>query len=271
MQSITYIINTLIRALKERDLISTKDIEDNFYSVRDLYENRVVLFKTICHTYPKLSWKTKMHNDGTMFNDSFLAGITTPKGDATYHIKMEHFDEFQIKEIGKGPIYDGYKANDVLTRINSLPLLKSNYIETDKYRILIEEPTKPLSEEELKKQKLTKLINQLLAYLKELDIIKTVDVTDGNHKLKELYKQKRELFKFICHNYPDLAWKSLLEDNNTFIAGLNTPLGPACYILNKEHFEEFNVNQLRECSVSKEEASQDFVKKMSSLKIRQMI
>jgi hypothetical protein len=79
--------NTLIKELKDEKILSAKEIADRYYTIRNCIDHRLVLFKIICHTYPKLAWKTKQHFDGGMFDDSFLVGITTPLGDATYHFK----------------------------------------------------------------------------------------------------------------------------------------------------------------------------------------
>jgi len=47
-------------------------------------------------------------------------GINTPLGIATYHFKLEYWDEFPIKELEHTPQYDGYSPDEVLSRIKSL-------------------------------------------------------------------------------------------------------------------------------------------------------
>jgi len=300
------LVNAFIKTLKDENALSTKELADNHYSVRELYEHRLTLFKLICHSYPSLAWKTKCHADGTMFNDSFLAGINTPTGVASYHFKMTNFDEFEIKEIEQGPPYDGYTPEDVLKRINSLPkfernyilpkqtdngivngrgtsVAEKNYIETDKTIIYnpIEEISSDLQQiitddknaEKIKK--LTDCLNEAFLLLKELNLIKSVDISDGNHTIKELYQQKRELFKFLCHNYKDLSWKSECYSDgspapkDTFLAGINTPLGATCYVLNKEHYDSFSIQALSKAPISSDDVYTDVLKKLSSLKIRQ--
>lgn len=275
------IINALIKTLKSENILSTKDLADNYYTVRELYEHRLALFKIICHTYPDLAWKTRKHFDGSMFNDSFLAGITTPLGDASYHFKIDRYDEFDLTELEKGPLYDGYTPEDVINRLNSLPLINNSYIDTGKSVIykaendltaLLLNPVDDINSQKMKR--LAEIVNELIILLRDLDLIKTVDISDGNHKLKELYKQKRELFKMICHNYYDLAWKSKIDitgniiSEDTFMAGLNTPLGPVCYVLNDEHYNEFNIAALSRAPLSKDEIYVEVVKKISSIKIR---
>ena len=269
-------INELIKFLKKSGFLSTKELVDKYYSVQELYEHRLVLFKIICHTYPHLAWKAKRHFDGSMFNDSFLSGIVTPLGNASYHFKLDRFDEFKVTEIESAPKYDGYTSDEALDRINSLPLLGNDYIDTgnnllgtyrDWQRSNIKIP-------EEKSQQLVNIINGLIGLLKEMDVIKTTDISDGNHTFRQLYKQKRELFKLICHNYVDLAWKSKYDaggniiSEDTFIAGLNTPLGPVGYVLNDERFEQFNIESLSKAPINKKEIYYNVTKKLSSLNIR---
>ena len=50
------------------------------------------MFCTICNCFPNLFWKSRKHFDeenDPMFNGDFIAGINTPEGIATYHIKLE--------------------------------------------------------------------------------------------------------------------------------------------------------------------------------------
>ena len=278
-------LNALIKSLKDSGFLVAKDIADRHYTIRQLYEHRLMLFKIICHTYSHLAWKTNRHFDGDMFNDSFLVGITTPLGNATYHFKKEHYDEFEVIEIEKGPKYDGYTPDDVINRINSLPLIGNHYVDTGKstihndidetYEILNQSINSKENLEDMKR--LTEVINELLSLLRKMDLIKTIDIGDSNHTFKELYKQKRELFKLICHNYNDLAWKSKNDingasvSNDTFIAGLNTPLGPVCYILNDDYYDEFNVISLSNAPIKKDEIYFDVIKKEGLLGNHDMI
>lgn len=55
-----------------------------------------------------------------MFNGCFIAGINTPKGVITFHLKMKFWDELKICEIYNAPKYDGYTEDDVKERIKSL-------------------------------------------------------------------------------------------------------------------------------------------------------
>lgn len=102
---------------------SVKSISDGNHTFADLYSQRMYLFSVICSCYPELSWKSRKHFDeenDPMFNGCFIVGINTPVGIATYHFKLEYWNEFPIKEIEHAPQYDRYSIEDVLSRVKSL-------------------------------------------------------------------------------------------------------------------------------------------------------
>lgn len=116
-------INNLILLNKENGDISTKEISDGHHTFGELYKNRIILFCTLCNLLPDLSWKSKKHFDeenDPMFDDSFIAGINTPSGIATYHVKLKYWNLFNIKELERAPKYDLYSNEEVLERILSL-------------------------------------------------------------------------------------------------------------------------------------------------------
>lgn len=112
-------INDLILQYKSEGW-STKDVSDKWHTFGELYYHRMILFLTIQKAYPKISWKSKQHHDGTMFDDSFIVGIETPEGQYSYHYNLKYWDLFDgIKELEKAPEYDGHKPRDI-TRLLSL-------------------------------------------------------------------------------------------------------------------------------------------------------
>lgn len=111
-------INKLILEGKEQSF-STKGISDKWHTFDELYYHRMILTYVILKSYPSLSWKSKQHHDGTMFDDSFIVGINTPKGQYSYHYNLEHWDLFDIRELDKAAAYDGHKPEDI-TRLISL-------------------------------------------------------------------------------------------------------------------------------------------------------
>ena len=116
-------INEMIKTSRLEGNISTKDISDVYHTFRQLYNHRTILFALVCNAYPELSWKSKKHyeeENDPMFNGDFIAGINTPDGVVTFHIKLEYWDSFKIPELERAPQYDGYSGENALTRIFSI-------------------------------------------------------------------------------------------------------------------------------------------------------
>ena len=104
-------INDLIMESKLSEEISTKEISDGHHTFGELYHHRIILFCTLCNIFADVSCKSKKHFDeenDPMFNDSFIAGINTHDGIATYHIKLKYWNMFDIPEIDRAPKYEQY-------------------------------------------------------------------------------------------------------------------------------------------------------------------
>ena len=99
---------------------------DGYHTFNELYHHRAVLFAALQNAYPDLSWKSKLHSDGTMFENMFIAGINTPAGMYTYHSDMSEWDMFTCAEIEYAPEWDGHKPEDVgrLMSLSSVNLEK---------------------------------------------------------------------------------------------------------------------------------------------------
>ena len=97
------------------------DLSDGYHTFNELYHHRAVLFSVICNSFKPLAWKSKKHNDGTMYNGMFIVGIATPKGNATYHYDIEpYWDMFDVKELDKAPEWDGHTPSEAIERISKL-------------------------------------------------------------------------------------------------------------------------------------------------------
>lgn len=114
------IVNELILKLKEKDLIETDLISDGYHTFDNLYFQRCILFAFICIQNKEISWKSKKHSDGSMYDNYFIVGIDTPKGSYTYHYHMQYWDYFEIKEIENAPEWDGHTEKDIVDRLFSL-------------------------------------------------------------------------------------------------------------------------------------------------------
>ena len=110
---LTKIINKIIVDAKEEGW-SSKGISDKWHTFGELYFHRMMLFLSLQLAHKDISWKSKQHHDGTMFDDSFIVGINTPKGQYSYHYDVEFWELFKdIKELERAPEYDGHKPSDI--------------------------------------------------------------------------------------------------------------------------------------------------------------
>lgn len=93
--------------------IKVGEISDGYHTFDELYYHRMVLFAMICNTYKQKAWKSLKHSDGTMFDNYFIVGITTPRGNYTYHYDVQYWDYFEVKELDYALTWDGHKPNDI--------------------------------------------------------------------------------------------------------------------------------------------------------------
>lgn len=114
------VVQDLIDGLRKNNMLETGRISDGYHTFDELYFHRMILFAVICDTYKEKAWKSKLHDDGTMFDNYFIVGIDTPDGQYSYHYHMEYWDHFkEIKEVERAPKWDGHKPEDI-TRLLSL-------------------------------------------------------------------------------------------------------------------------------------------------------
>lgn len=113
-------INNQISLLKRDELISSAgEISDGYHTFNELYHHRAVLFASLCLLFPEeYCWKSKLHEDGTMFDGMFIVGIKTAEGYATYHYDIDpYWDMFYVKELDRAPEFDGHTPEIALNRI----------------------------------------------------------------------------------------------------------------------------------------------------------
>lgn len=94
-------------------------ISDGYHTFDELYYHRMMLFSFVCEVCRDSAWKSLKHEDGTMYDDYFIVGVTTPDGDYSYHYHKDWWHLFEVKELEFAPKYDGHVPSDI-TRIFSL-------------------------------------------------------------------------------------------------------------------------------------------------------
>lgn len=90
------------------------EISDGYHTFNELYEHRMFLFSIICKQNRKNAWRSKLHADGTMYENFFIVGISTPNGDYSYHYHMDDWDYFfGIRTLERAPDWDGHMPKDI--------------------------------------------------------------------------------------------------------------------------------------------------------------
>ena len=111
----------ILREKADRQKSVIDNISDGWHTFGELYEFRMSLSIALLNTNPEISWKSKQHDDGSMFDGGyFICGIETPKGQVTNHYKIEHWESFNVTEFEHAPKWDGHTAKDSIERLISL-------------------------------------------------------------------------------------------------------------------------------------------------------
>ena len=119
MNDLAMTMNITIQNFKKEGM-DASEISDGYHTFGELYDHRAKLFSMVCRMFPIAAWKSKKHSDGSMFDDMFIVGISTPQGDYTYHYDIvPYWDLFPVKELKSAPIYDGHQPSDI-NRLYSL-------------------------------------------------------------------------------------------------------------------------------------------------------
>ena len=122
---------------KENPEESVGELSDTYHTFDELYDHRAVLTALAFRCLP-YAWKSRKHEDGTMFDGMFIVGAPTPDGMITYHYDNEYWDLFRVPEISRAPKFDGHTPEDVIKRI-------SNYITKSGTHILDNDMMEKLS------------------------------------------------------------------------------------------------------------------------------
>lgn len=114
-------INKLIKK------VDSNQVSDGFHTFEELYDHRIGLYLALCAMVAWYSddfqvWKSRRHSDGTMWDDWFILGIGTKKGEQlTYHIPMEYWSKaFFAQTRYRAYKYDGHTSKDVLERLKKI-------------------------------------------------------------------------------------------------------------------------------------------------------
>lgn len=96
-------------------------ISDGDHTFDELYHHRAILTALVCQAHKDKCWKSKLHSDGTMFDNYFIVGINTPEGPATYHYPIaQYWNLFDVQELERAPEWDGATADVCIDRLKHM-------------------------------------------------------------------------------------------------------------------------------------------------------
>lgn len=113
----------------EQVVVKGEDIKvsDGYHTFDELYDHRITLFIALCRILRKDAdhngiWRSKLHNDGTMYEGWFIMGIGEEAGNQiTYHLPIARWHETDFAaELTRAPKWDGHTPADVLERLKQL-------------------------------------------------------------------------------------------------------------------------------------------------------
>lgn len=110
------------------------DVSDGYHTMSELYNHRHTLFCALTKIYDNYitplgtsihCYKSKLHYDGTMFDNMFIVWMQVLNFDGSitimdYHLPNEWWDKFKLLEAPNSPEYDGHTSNDVIERLLKL-------------------------------------------------------------------------------------------------------------------------------------------------------
>ena len=90
-------------------------------SYKELREENSLLFCAMCKIYPDLAWKSRKSDLEELGIDEFIAGISTPFGQAAFHISDQYWSLFDVNEIENASmVCDIYSVEEATLRVLSL-------------------------------------------------------------------------------------------------------------------------------------------------------
>ena len=98
---------------------STSEVSDGYHTFGELYEHRCLLFLALQRAYPDRAWCSRLHEDGSMDEGWFVAGLDLPTGLITYHLPLRLWPlaVAGTRELPRAPKWDGHTPAQALDRL----------------------------------------------------------------------------------------------------------------------------------------------------------
>lgn len=97
-------------------------VSDGCHTFDELYDHRCTLFVALMIQNTGISWFSRKHSDGDMWDGCIIAGMDLPDGPVTYHLPVKYVEIGlldSVKELELGKVWDGHDSNDVLIRLTA--------------------------------------------------------------------------------------------------------------------------------------------------------
>ena len=97
----------------------TGQVSDGDHTFDELYEHRGLLFLALQRAHPDRAWCSRLHEDGSMFEGWFVAGLDLPAGPVTYHfpLRLWPLAAAGARELPRAPKWDGHTPAQALERL----------------------------------------------------------------------------------------------------------------------------------------------------------
>lgn len=99
---------------------NTNNISDGWHTFEELYKMRHALFILIALFYKDVSYKTRLHSDGSSYDGYFLLVSNLPTGQVSFHMPDSYWDMCPVKIEDRSMDYDGHTTLDVYYRLIKL-------------------------------------------------------------------------------------------------------------------------------------------------------
>lgn len=109
------------------------NVSDGYHTFSELYKHRSILFAVLLQQLSDTwnservlePWWSEKHQDGTMYDDMFVAGITDKNGNyvMSYHFEKEFkelFENSNIPKLERAPFYPGTNPEEELEALKNI-------------------------------------------------------------------------------------------------------------------------------------------------------
>jgi len=95
-----------------------ENTHDGYHSFKELYDHRIALFIALMYERTEISWRSKLHHDGSGMPGWFIAGMDLPTGPISYHLPESDWSKLDdIRTLDRAPEWDGHTPADVVQRL----------------------------------------------------------------------------------------------------------------------------------------------------------